>query len=173
MNPSPKQNKKEFVFDTSSLILLFQKCQLKEQLLKLSRKNKLCAPYRVMEEYFIGDDTEESRTFFQKAFTPIKADLAVELLPYFNFDSTPGEIWVISYALRNRESFCVVDEDFARNICRLFELRVTGAIGLISHMKELGLLTAIDLDQVRVKIRNSSFYLSKKLCDELDRICSR
>lgn len=55
----------------------------------------------------------------------------------------------------------------------LFELKVTGAIGLISHMEELGLLTANDLDQTRVKIRNSGFYLSKKLCDELDRICSK
>lgn len=126
-----------------------------------------------MEEYLIGDNTEESKTFFQKVFTPTKVDLAAELLPYFNFDSAPGEIWVISYALRNRQCSCVVDEDFARNICKLYELKVTGAIGLISHMKELGLLTANDLDQIRVKIRDSGFYLSKKLCDELDRICSR
>lgn len=124
-----------------------------------------------MEEYFAHDNTQECDALFQKVFMPIKIDLAIELLPYFNFDSTSGEIWVISYALKNPSSICVIDEEFSRNICKLFGVNITGTIGIISEMKGQSLLSVSELHQIRDKIRKSGFYLSKELCDELDKIC--
>jgi predicted nucleic acid-binding protein len=124
-----------------------------------------------MNEFLAGKNAKQYNSVFQNCFIPLKVTLAEELLPYFNFDSTSGEIWVISYALKNPSCFCVIDEEFGRSICELFSINVTGAIGIINEMKKVGILSSNDLHCIRDKIRRSRFYLSKKLADELDRIC--
>jgi len=163
----------EYIFDTSSIILLFERCGLKNQLLQFSQTNKLRVPIRVIEEYAKGENvTASSMTDFQKVFSVVNPTLEEVLLPYFNFDSSVGEIWVISYALRNPESCCVIDEDFGRNVATLFETRLTGAIGIIKGLKNQNLLSDNDLRQIRGRVRKSRFYLSKRLLKELDKICS-
>jgi len=161
-----------YIFDTSSAILLFEKCNLRKQLLKFSETNNLYVPTRVMEEYLKGDVKSSDIVDFQKVFSVINPILEEVLLPYFNFDSSSGEIWVISYALRNPECCCVIDEEFGRNICTLFETRLTGAIGIIKELKKQNLLSDKDLHQIKANVRKSRFYLSEKLLEELGKICS-
>lgn len=163
----------DYIFDASSAILLFEKCNLRNQLLKFSQTNKLYVPTRVLEEYLEGEDVKPSDIAdFKKVFSVINPTLEEVLLPYFNFDDNVGEIWVISHVLRNPECYCVIDEAFGRNIATLFEIKLTGAIGIIKELKSQNLLSDGDLRQLRVKIRKSGFYLSKELLKELDRICS-
>ena len=160
----------DYIFDTSSAILLFEKCDLRDQLLKFSEVNKLYVPTRVFEEYLEGNVKPSDIADFKKVFSVINPTLEEVLLPYFNFDSSFGEIWVISHTLRNQECCCVIDEEFGRNIATLFERKLTGAIGIIKELKSQNFLSDDDLRQIKVKIRKSRFYLSKKLLKELDEI---
>ncbi len=162
-----------FIFDTSSAILLFEKCNLRKELLNFSETNNLYVPTRVMEEYIKGENVKSSDIIeFQKIFSVISPTLKTVLLPYFNNDSSSGEIWVISYALENPECCCVIDEEFGRNIATLFETKLTGAIGIMKKLKSQNLMSDDDLRQLRAKVGKSGFYLSKKLLKELDEICS-
>lgn len=163
----------DYIFDTSSAILLFEKCNLRKQLLKFSETNNLYVPARVMKEYLKGENVKPSDIIeFKKVFSVINPTLEVVLLPYFNYDSSSGEIWVISYALRNSECWCVIDEEFGRNIATLFDRKLTGAIGIIKELKSQNLLSDDKLRQIRDDVRKSGFYLSKKLLKELNGILS-
>ena len=163
----------DYIFDTSPTILLFEKCNLRKKLMELSKANKLYVPSIVFGEFKKGENvTPTDIEEFKKVFSVINPTLNRELLPYFNFKDNSGEIWVISHALKNPECCCVIDEDFGRNIAALFETKLTGAIGIIKEMKSQNLLSDDDLRQLRVRVRKSGFYLSKKLLKELDEICS-
>ncbi len=153
--------------------MLLEKCQLKSQLLKFAEANTLCAPQRVLEEYEIGDgeNPKPNLAVFREVFSLVSVTLDNELLPYFNYDSSSGEIWVISHALQNPEYTCVIDELFARNICNLMNAKVVGTIGIINEMKLVGILDSEDLKSIRTTIRNCRFYLSKDLLKKLDEIC--
>jgi predicted nucleic acid-binding protein len=131
----------------------------------------LYLPTRVKEEFSKGTIGVHHIKTLEDCFIAVDVKLADELLPYFNFETTSGEISVISYALKNPSCLCVIDEEFGRNICTLFSINVTGSIGIINEMKKADILSQTDLLNVRNKIRNSRFYLSAKLCDELDKIC--
>jgi len=163
----------DYIFDTSPTILLFEKCNLRKQLMELSKANKLYVPSIVFEEFKKGEnvkpvDIEE----FRKIFSVINPTLNRDLLPYFNFKDNSGEIWVISHALENQECCCVIDEEFGRNIATIFNRKLTGAIGIVRELKNCRLLSNDELRQLRVKVRKSGFYLSKEKLKELDEICS-
>jgi len=162
----------EYVFDTSSAILLFEKCNLRKHLLKFSQNNKLCVPLRVFEEYKDGKNVEQTDIEkFQEIFLVVNPTLNRDLLPYFNFKESYGEMWVISYVLTNSESCCVIDEEFGREISTLFKLKLTGAVGIICEMKKQGFLSEDDLSHLIDDVKKSGFYLSKKLLKELDKTC--
>jgi predicted nucleic acid-binding protein len=126
-----------------------------------------------MEEYVVGDsqNPKPDITIFRQIFLPAKVNLDNELLPYFNYDSSSGEIWVISYARHHSEFTCVIDEAFGRNICNLFGVKVTGTVGIIKELKRFELVNSIELNQIRLNIKKARFYLSKELLRQLDEIC--
>jgi predicted nucleic acid-binding protein len=126
-----------------------------------------------MEEYVVGDslNPQPDIAVFKEVFSPAKVELDNELLPYFNYDSSSGEIWVMSYARQHPEFTCVIDETFARNICNLLGIKVTGTIGIVREMKKFGLLDTNELSTIRQDIKNCRFYLSKELLRQLDEIC--
>lgn len=156
----------KYIFDTSAIIVLLEICGLGNQLLRFSSENELNVPSKVAEEYLRGASNIDKSTF-EKIFSVVSVDLEQELLPYFNFDSSSGEIWVISHACKHQDCCCVIDEEFGRSICELFKVRLTGAIGIIKEMKKQAFLSNKDLALVKRKIKSSQFYLSKKLSDEL------
>lgn len=163
----------DYIFDASPVILLFQKCDLRKQLLDFSKTNKLYVPSRVFEEFKKGKMIKPiDITEFKKMFSVVDPTLKRNLLPYFNFKDRSGEIWVLSYALENPQSCCVIDEGFGRNIATHYEMQLTGTVGIIKEMKKQKILSDDDLRQIKVDVRKSGFYLSKKLLKELDEICS-
>lgn len=171
LKTSAVQGRKTYVFDTSTLIILFEKCGLVTAFTEFAGKNELLVPMRVVEEFFAYDNASSNRSIFQRTFNLIDAVLVDAFLPYFNFDSKPGELWVMSHVFNNPHYFCVIDEGFARGICELFNLNVTGAIGILAEMKKENILQKEDLVCIKNNIKNSHFYLSKKICSELDKIC--
>jgi len=162
-----------YIFDTSPIILLFEKCNVRRQLREFSEANKLYVPSRVFVEFEEGEkvkpvDIKE----FKELFTVVNPNLDEKLLPYFNFKDSSGEIWVLSYALENLECCCVIDEEFGRNVATLFALKLTGALGIIEAMKHFELLSDDDLFKIKDRVRSSGFYLSQKMLEELDRVCT-
>lgn len=160
----------KYIIDTSAIIVLLEICCLENQLRKFSLNNELHVPPRVAEEFLEGAKIDSS--VFATIFKVVNVDIEQTLLPYFNFESSSGEIWVISYALTHKDCCCIIDEAFSRKICQHFNVKLTGSIGLISEIRKQGLLTDDDLAKVRDKIKRSNFYLSGELLRKLDIICS-
>ena len=156
-----------YIFDTSSVIVLIEICRLKEVLLKFSRDNGLFIPLRVKEEFLYGSDPSKNIDF-DDIFSVKPIELDKRLLPYFHFDSFDGVIWVISYACKNSNCICVIDEEFGRKISTLFNVRFTGAMGIIIELRKAGLLSGKDLLDIKERIRKSKFYHTEKLLSELD-----
>lgn len=165
--------KARYIFDTSPAIILLEKCGLRSQLSSLAKNHTLVAPNRVMEEYSVGDGENPKPDIraFREVFSLANLHLDEELLPFFNYDNSSGEIWVISYARQHPDFTCVIDETFGRNICNLLGMKVTGTIGIIREMKNCNLLSSDDLNVIRSKIKKCRFYLSRELLRELDLIC--
>ncbi|MGA2385725.1 MAG: hypothetical protein ABSG33_04245 [Candidatus Bathyarchaeia archaeon] len=164
--------KAKYVFDTSPAVMLLEKCQLRKQLLRFGENNALVAPYRVSEEYAVGDSetTKPNLVLFREVFSPVFVEENRELLRYFHFDNSSGEYWVIAYALGHPDFICVIDEYFGRTISGYFNAKLTGTIGILKRMKAENCLTLEDLDCIKNTIKKSRFYLSKDLLRELDQI---
>ncbi len=152
---------------------MLEKCGLRSHLLSFSKDCKLVAPKRVLEEYSVGDggNPKPDVSVFQEVFSKVDVSLDDDLLPFFNYDSSSGEIWVLSFARQHPDFICVIDEAFGRNISTLMGLKVTGTIGIINEMKNCGLLSSNALKGIRNSIKKSQFYLSKQLLRQLDIIC--
>ena len=152
-----------YVFDTSATVVLIETCCLGEALRTFGHTNKLVAPKRVNVEYMSGTRPERDPGIFEKIFEIVDVLVDSELLPYFGFDADCGEINVISYALHNEKSCCVIDEGFGRRICALFGLPLIGSVGIINELRRLGLISRGETSSIRRRLRRSSFYLSREL----------
>jgi predicted nucleic acid-binding protein len=158
----------KYIFDTSAVIVLLEICGLKKQIQAFSTKNSLCIPNRVREEFLDGCKIDKKDVDVFSLAPPV---LNEELLPYFNRNTSSGEFWTISHAFNDINCVCVIDDGFGRNLCRFLRIRHTGSVGIISEMKNQGFLSKEDLVNIREKISNSNFYLSRELIAKLDEIC--
>jgi predicted nucleic acid-binding protein len=156
-----------YVLDTSATIVLLETCGLRQALQVFGQTASLIVPNGVKAEYMNGARPGRDLGIFERVFKTVDVVVAPELLPYFNFDGDCGEISVISYVLRNRESCCVIDEGFGRRVCALFGLRLTGSIGIIKELRRHRLISEEERRSIRRRLRQSSFYVSKELLDEL------
>jgi len=156
-----------YVFDTSATVVLIETCCLEEALRRLGQTTRLIAPKRVKAEYVNGERATCDLKTFERIFETADVVVDSELLPYFDFDAECGEINVISYALQNKESCCVIDEGFGRRICALHGLPLTGSIGIIKEMCQVGLISKEERRSIRRRLRQSSFYISKELLHEI------
>ncbi|MEW6088086.1 MAG: DUF3368 domain-containing protein [bacterium] len=79
-----------------------------------------------------------------------------------------GESEVIALAQKINANLVIIDEEKARNIARLYNMNVTGTIGVLIFAREQGKLTAIKplLD----KLINNGIYISVEL---YNRACSK
>lgn len=113
-----------------------------------------------------------SRTFrsFEKFFSSIRPELDNDLLPFFNYNASSGEICVISYARLHPEYYCVIDETFGRNICNLVNVKLIGTISIINEMK-LRNTGHRGLEIYPKHYKNLQIYLPKELLQKLDLIC--
>lgn len=164
-----EQKRLKFIFDTSAVIYLMEKWHLVDELVEFSRNHQLLIPERVRQEFVTGDINELDRLLLAKLFLPVPVELEESLVPYFNFDSTDGAIWVISHAMHTANSCCVIDEEFGRNICKFLGVPCTGSIGIILQLISSGIIPKADSSKLKAKIRSSSFFYSKALLDELDK----
>ena len=147
--------------------MLLETCLLEPALRQFGQTHDLLITKRVREEYGAGPGPNLRTTLLSTIFKLVDVEIDQRLLPYFHFDSTSGEIGVISYALRQTGSFCVIDEEFARQVCHLFDLHFTGSVGIIKQMHREHLLNRNDMHLIRERLRRSNFYLTDRLLNEL------
>ena len=166
----------KYVFDTSAVICLFEKCRLTEELLRFSRRNTLCIPQRVKEEFLRGNVSQTDKVDLEKIFNVERVALDSRLLPFFSYDDSDGAIWVLSYGLREPGSCCVIDEAFGRSLCEFLrtilrlKLRFTGTIGVLKRMKTSGVLSQGKLRVIRDRIKQGDFYCDESLLNELEQL---
>ncbi len=157
-----------YVFDTSAVIVLLEICKIKKQLLEFGKVNGLYIPDRVREEFLDGCKIEIDAI---NVFTLVPPVLNKDLSSYFSQNTSSGEYWTIAHAQNEGTCICVLDDGFGRSICDFLKIKHTGSIGIINEMKKQGFLSKEDLLAIRERIRQSNFYLSKKLLIKLDEIC--
>lgn len=160
----------KLVFDTSAVICLLERCLLTDELIQLSSSHKLLIPQRVREEFLAGEVSDSDRTNLDRVFELVPVSLVDSLLPYFNFETTDGAIWTISYSLRNQDTRCVIDEEFGRRVCDTVGADFTGSIGVLKIMYNRKILDAEKTKQVKTNLRQSSFFHKGWLLDEIDKV---
>jgi predicted nucleic acid-binding protein len=121
----------------------------------------------VLEEYRAGTRLAVGIGLVDEVFMTVRTVISEKLLPYFHFTSSSGEISVISCAIGDPHTCCVIDEEFARNVCRLFGVKLTGTGGVIRKMLAEHILDPKAVSSIRSKLRASNFYLTEKLLAEL------
>jgi predicted nucleic acid-binding protein len=146
---------------------LLETCSVDLALHSFGEGHELLITERVREEYEAGQRPTASLGLVDSVFATTPIQVSDRLLPYFHFDSTSGEISVISYAMQNTNTCCVIDEEFARQVCKLFAVRLTGSIGILKLMLAERLLTRRKMREVRERLRKSKFYLSEELLNQL------
>ena len=158
----------KLIFDTSAVIYLMEKWGLVPELLSLSASHEFLIPQRVREEFLDGNISGTDRSNIDRIFGLVPVALDDSLLPYFNFDSGDGAIWVISCVRHTNDSCCVIDEEFGRSVCETTGARFTGSIGIIHMMSKEGILSKNRIEEVKTLIKGSSFYHKKSLLDRID-----
>lgn len=158
----------KLVFDTSAVIYLMERWGLVDELLDLSERHELLIPQRVREEFLSGDVTDSNRADIDRVFTLVPVALDKSLLPYFNFESSDGAVWVMSCCNGIDDFCCVIDELFGRNVCETLGIRFTGSIGVIRMMVKEGILNKSRIEEVKALIKQSSFYHKGSLLDKID-----
>lgn len=156
-----------FVFDTSATVALIETCRLETPLRKFSENHRLFVSQQVKDEYLAGERAERNIPAFERVFESSVVNLDQRLLPYFHFDESCGEISVISHAIRNPHCCCVIDEEYARRICELFDVPLTGTVGILLKLRDAGLVSRRDLRTLRKRLQNSTFFLSKRLLKQI------
>jgi predicted nucleic acid-binding protein len=121
----------------------------------------------VYNEYQMGQRVTINVSAVDRTFQKVSVTVNKELLPYFHYDASSGEISVISYAMQTRDACCVIDEQFGRTICEIFGIDCTGTVGIIKKMVAEGALGRDSLGLIREKLRLSNFYLTDQLLNEL------
>jgi predicted nucleic acid-binding protein len=148
------------------VVVLLETCSIDVALQSFGTRHELLITERVREEYEAGQRPLNKAGLLGSIFAIVSAQVNDSLLPYFHFDASSGEISVISYAMQNNAS-CVIDEEFARQVCKLFEIPLTGSVGIIKRMHAERLLTRREMRIVRERLRKSKFYLSDELLNQL------
>jgi predicted nucleic acid-binding protein len=159
-----------YVFDTSAVIFLLEICKIRKQLMEFKKTNSLYIPARVREEFLDGCKIDPQSI---DVFSLVPPVLDKNLLAYFSQNASSGEYWTIAHACIDKTCVCVIDDGFGRNVCDFINMKHTGSVGIIDEMKKQGVLSKDDLLSIRVRVRQSKFYISKKLLRKLDEICTQ
>ena len=155
------------MLDTSAVEALIETCSLGAALRSFGKNHQLTITERVLEEYQSGHRLTIDVNAVKRTFSEAAVIVSEELLPYFHFDPSSGEISVISYVIQTPDACCVIDEEFARNVCKIFGVDFTGTVGMLKRMLKEGALERASLRRIREKLRRSRFYLTAQLLNEL------
>lgn len=120
--------------------------------------SKVFVPGEVVNEINAGGKSGFAVAEFENAQFLNKIKTAAEISPHLNNSLDIGEASVIQTAINNNIDTVCIDETVGRRIARLYNLKVTGSIGVLLKAIEKGydisVRNAID------RMQNNGIYLS-------------
>jgi len=163
------------IFDASTLVCIFQEAKFPKIIDNcLEEGYKLVIPNQVYDEIKENKNTLLHLMRYEGSF--LIRDCPIR---YFDYISRryprlhKGEVSVISlgleYESKKKRYICLLDDDYARNICKKFLIRTSGVLGLIMWEKRIGYIDSLECKIIHENLSQSSFYITKDLLDELVR----
>lgn len=160
----------KIIFDSSSLILLIEKLNLIEPLLKCRDIGiELIIPEAVWSEFTEKNNDGNVLSFIKKNFNIVKTQVCMELDRFLDSDSGEMAVAFLSKGFQNNktEYFTIIDDKYASKVCKLEGLKVKGSIGFLLFLKENTLISDTELIEIKNKIQKSNFRIKKEHIDKL------
>jgi len=148
------------ILDSSVLIAFFAALDNPELLFSLKECGyEIYIPNGVLNE-LKKEETFQLLSSFSDKFTSLP-EINIELLKLKFISLGQGELEVIFWGLKFEKEggdyVCVLDDKRARNAAKKLGLNYTGTIGLLNMLKELGILTPIEKNNLLKKLREFGF----------------
>ena len=123
--------------------------------------NRVIVPYEVSREILAGGPFGFGVKEFQQAAWLEKRNKPLELLPHLFNSLDLGEASVIQLALDENISNVCIDEDVGRRIARLYNLKITGSIGILIRAKNEGF--SFSMKEAIQKMKQQGVWLSDRV----------
>lgn len=150
------------IVNTSPLLYLHQVGYL--DLLKDLYKN-LIVPSSVVEELNVGrQQGVDVPDITLIKWIQIKSVSSPSLIPII-VDLGKGEAEVIAIGLENSGSLLIIDDQLARRIANLFELKYTGTLGVLVKAKQLGYFSSV-LPVIQ-SLQSKGMWISQKVMTDI------
>jgi predicted nucleic acid-binding protein len=157
------------ILDTSSIICTLTEINEPEILLKWkARGHELTIPNMVYKELCANKNTlSKVKPYIEERKINITTTIKEEEVKKFklrHLNLGNGEISVILTSIQLNKAgekyYAVIDDKQARKIANLYNVNLTGTIGLLMGLKSKGLIDTKYYDKVREKFRNSQFHIN-------------
>lgn len=150
---------KSIVINTGPILSLFAAIGDLKILKKLYFN--VCIPKEVCDEVEVGGETNFAVQEFKNCIFLKKEKKPLVLIPHLKNSLDLGEASVIQLALNKNINTVCIDEPVGRRIARLNDLNVTGSIGILLKLIELGY--TISMRQAIENMRKKGIYLSDQV----------
>ena len=121
-------------------------------------------PRDVFEEIQNDKYADEAKQFVQKNKNKLIQNYTISD-DLFNWGLGKGETSVIASAIQDKDLIAILDDGKARKCAKLYNIQITGTIGLIFIAKELDLI--VDLNESIYLLKREGLYLSEKLIQSI------
>lgn len=153
------------IVNTSPLLYLHQVGYL-ELLQQLY--SKILTPPAVIQELAVGKNQginiPDINTFEWISITPVKS---ISLIPAV-IDLGQGEAEVLALGLENPGSLLIFDDQLARRIANIYQLKYTGTLGVLVKAKKLGYLSSVA--PVIATLRQQGMWLTDNIINDVLRL---
>lgn len=132
------------------------------QLLKKLYK-KVIVTHEVKEEICYKGLNSFGVSEFKEATFLSQIDEPIKITPHLKNSIDKGEASVIQYALDNDFAVCI-DEAVGRRMARLYDLSITGSLGILLKAKKQG--CDINIRKTIHRMRHKGIFISGKLAEK-------
>ena len=153
------------IVNTSPLLYLHQVGYLE---LLQHLYSKILTPPAVIQELAVGKNqginVPDIDTFEWISITPVKS---ISLIPAV-IDLGQGEAEVLALGLENPGSLLIFDDQLARRMANIYQLKYTGTLGVLVKAKKLGYLSSVA--PVVATLRQQGMWLTDNIINDVLRL---
>lgn len=125
---------------------------------------KVYVPKSVYEEIQAGKNKEYYIDLTEIEYIEILQTKNIDFLEYL-IDLDLGEAETIVIAKEIQADLALIDEKLARNYASIFNLKVSGTLGILIKASEIGLIN--NLQELLYELKEKGTYLSEALIDKI------
>ncbi len=153
------------IVNTSPLLYLHQVGYLE---LLQNLYGEILTPPGVIQELAVGKNqginVPDINAYEWILITPVKS---TSLIPVI-IDLGQGEAEVLALGLENPSSLLIFDDQLARRIAKIYQLKYTGTLGVLVKAKKLGYLSSIS--PVITTLRQQGMWLTDNIINDILRL---